>query len=235
MKTRKIKALSQILRYVSKGGVRHAAWLLELFDGRYGHLSSRKMRLPVSSANEPLPWYTYPAIEYLSQLDFSGKDLFEFGSGNGSKFWAARANSVTSVEHNPEWYAKVKKEQGSNQTVLLHEDLEKYAASVGTFHRKFDVIVVDGENRFQCAKNSIAQLAPGGIVILDNSDWHPRTARLLREAGFIEVDFTGFGPVNDYTWTTSLFLDRTVQIIPKSDRLPQYGIGSLTHDRDPRA
>jgi hypothetical protein len=233
MKPGRVRSLCTVMHYLRMAGSRQVAWLLDTFEGKYGHLASNRARLPVSSAKEPLPWYTYPAIEYLSQLDFSTKDVFEFGSGNGSRFWAARAKSVMSVEHNPEWYVTVKKEQRANQTILLQEDLEMYAASIGTLGRKFDIIVVDGANRFQCAKNSIRQLATGGMLILDNSDWHPRTAGLLREAGLIEVDFIGFGPVNNYTWTTSLFLDRAVQIIPKSGRLPEYGIGSLTHDRDP--
>ena len=32
----------------------------------------------------PIPWYTYPAIEYLSQFDYSRKTIFEFGCGNSS-------------------------------------------------------------------------------------------------------------------------------------------------------
>jgi hypothetical protein len=34
--------------------------------------------------------------------------------------------------------------------------------------------------------------------------------------GYIEIDFHGFGPINDYTWTTSLFLDREIALEPKS-------------------
>ena len=29
----------------------------------------------------PIPWYTYPAIEYLSQFDYSDKEIFEYGCG----------------------------------------------------------------------------------------------------------------------------------------------------------
>ena len=28
----------------------------------------------------PIPWYTYPAIEYLSQFDYSDKKIFERGA-----------------------------------------------------------------------------------------------------------------------------------------------------------
>ena len=46
----------------------------------------------------------------------------------------------------------------------------------------------------------------GGLLVLDNTDWHPHTAADLRAAGFLQVDFNGFGPLNAYAWTTSLFL-----------------------------
>ena len=32
----------------------------------------------VDKDGNPIPWYTYPAIEYLSQFDYSDKKIFEF-------------------------------------------------------------------------------------------------------------------------------------------------------------
>jgi len=222
----------KVISYVARVGARQAAWLLDTFEEKYGHLLSSRLRLPVTAAGEPLPWYTYPAIEYLQQLDFSARHVFEFGAGNGSQFWAQRAKSVTTVEHDAQWFKTVEQRKRSNQTLLLRQDLQTYALAIGTFARNFDLIIVDGANRFACAKAALRYLENGGMIILDNSDWHPKTAALLREADLIQIDFTGFGPVNNYTWTTSLFLHRAVRITPKSGRLPEYGIGSLVQDRD---
>lgn len=44
----------------------------------------------VDRDGNPLPWYTYPAIEYLSQFDYGEKTIFEFGCGYSSLFWAER-------------------------------------------------------------------------------------------------------------------------------------------------
>ena len=41
----------------------------------------------VDRDGNPLPWYTYPAIEYLSQFDYGEKTIFEFGCGYSSLFW----------------------------------------------------------------------------------------------------------------------------------------------------
>jgi len=30
--------------------------------------------------------------------------------------------------------------------------------------------------------------------------------KLLREQGFIQMDFSGFGPINGYCWSTSIFM-----------------------------
>lgn len=202
-------------------------WLWTTFECEYGHLRSRNLGLPVASNGEPLPWYTYPVIEFLSQLDFSTKRVFEFGSGNSSKYWAKRASSITSVENDVAWHQIVAQDKDPNQAILLICDPELYATSILSSDTSFDVIIVDGINRFQCARTALQKLEQGGLIILDNSDWFPKTAGMLRESGLIQVDFTGFGPVNNYTWTTSLFLHREIQINPIADRLPGWGIGSL--------
>src|SRR5688500_6442274 len=50
-----------------------------LFD--YAHLSSVQRQAAVDAKCNPVPWYTYPAIEYLKQLDFKDSTVFEYGSG----------------------------------------------------------------------------------------------------------------------------------------------------------
>ena len=43
----------------------------------------------------------------------------------------------------------------------------------------------------------------------------------------IEVDMSGFGPINRYTWTTSFYFRRKVDLMPAFDRQPVPGIGSM--------
>jgi len=51
------------------------------------------------------------------------------------------------------------------------------------------------------------------MVIFDNSDWYPKTIEFLRNTlDWIEVDFHGFGPINDYTWTTTIFINRLLKL-----------------------
>jgi hypothetical protein len=51
-----------------------------------------------------------------------------------------------------------------------------------------------------------------GLLIFENSDWYPKTiTRLNKQLKWLQVDFAGFGPINNYTWTTSIFIDPSYQ------------------------
>lgn len=173
---------------------------------------------------EPLPWITYPAIAYLTQLDFTTADVFEFGSGASTLFWQARARSVVSVEDNADWHSEVAPNLADNVTYLLRTDPQAYVRTVED--GEYDVIVVDGAHRRQCVAPLMESLRPGGMVIFDNADWFPDEAAWFRNQGLIEVDFTGFGPINPYTSTTSVFLRRDFDRKPLGDQ-PVVGIGGL--------
>ncbi len=185
------------------------------------------------SEGNPVPWYTLPAIEYLSQLDWSSSHVFEFGCGNSTLWWSKRAASVTSVEDNEAWHSRVGMMVGQNCSLHLETNPEDYANYISTFDG-FDVIVVDGifENgaRMRCAEKAIERLRPGGLIILDNSDWLPRSSELLRGAGLIEVDMAGITPLNTYACTTSLFMSRDFIVRPLVDDHPRAAVGGVSQN-----
>ena len=190
----------------------------------YGHLRTVQTERAVDADGQPVPWYTYPAIEYLKQFDYSEKTVFEFGSGNSTLFWAARAKQVVSIEDEEEWHQIVQKQLPGNCTLVWEPDLWKYADSITTFPDKFDIIVIDGParelTRLRCAERAVERLRPGGLIILDNADWLPKSARFLRESGLLQVDMSGFLPIAGYSETTSLFFDRECRLRPLTDRQP---------------
>jgi len=220
------KKAARFVSYLWTPGPRWVSWATESLLA-YGHFASQRAGRPVDRAGQPLPWYTYPAIEYLNTIDLRDRHVFEFGSGNSSLFWADRASSVTSIEHDAPWFETIKKSTRANQTLLLVEDREAYVDSLRASGRKYGVIVVDGERRERCARAAIDALEDDGFIVFDNADWWPGATALLRAADLIQVDFTGFGPANQYVWTTSLFLRRNVRIRPARERMPEYGVGAL--------
>ena len=179
----------------------------------------------VDSNNNPIPWYTYPAIEYINQLDFSDKSIFEYGSGNSTRFWANRCEKLVSVEDSREWFDKIKAKIPATVEYNLFEQKEEYVKSIREYSNEFDVIIIDGSHRYNCAVEALKKLRNDGFIILDNSDWMDLTSKLLRDADLIEVDMSGFGPINGYTWTTSFYFRRSVKLSPAHERQPIRGIG----------
>jgi hypothetical protein len=177
-----------------------------------------------------VPWFTYPAIEFLSRLDLSQKTVFEYGCGNSTRYWGRRAASVVSVEHVAAFHALIAPQLPPNCDLTLRTPAENYINALATRNqelggRGFDIIVIDGHSRVRCAEHAARHLAPGGMIILDNSDWFPEAAAHLRAAGLIECSFSGFAPIIDCTSTTSFYFHRAFDF-PLVNQ-PSGSIGSV--------
>jgi hypothetical protein len=116
-----------------------------------------------------------------------------------------------------------------NCQLSLESDLDRYADAIMQTGELFDVIVIDGGDRYKCAQRVGRALRPGG-VILDNSDWAPESSRVLREYGLIEVDMTGFSPGTAFAGSTSLYFHREFNFHAAQDRQPAYGVGARLID-----
>lgn len=178
----------------------------------YGQFKSMRECSCLDLAGKPIPWYTYPAIEYLNHLDFSQMNVFEFGGGNSTLWWAGKTKSVVSVEDDENWYNKVSSAAGflpDKIRYILEKNKENYInAMPGNF---FDIVIIDGKHRPECAKYVLNCYKNGGgvMLIFDNSDWYPKTINSIRKfLGWVQVDFHGFGPINNYTWTTTIFINQ---------------------------
>jgi len=227
----------KIIKKIIPRWVRHAAKYISILERDYGHIKSVKEMKCIDNNNNPLPWYTYPAIEYLEQLDLHEKTVFEYGIGYSTLFWSERVKDVYGVENNMDWFNEVNtKLDNENINVLLQTDMDNFIATINTWNKKFDIIIVDSEiegdpGRVECAKAALSALKDDGAVILDNSDWYVDAARILRDSGMIQVDMSGFGPINDFTWTTSFFFKRKWTCHPKTQWQPAHGIGAKKYIR----
>lgn len=181
------------------------------FAMQTGQFRSCVVGKPVSASGEPLPWYTFPALQFLQSMDVSNDDILEFGGGQSTLWWARRARSVTTVEEDPEWarYVALSTTDLGQVTVIAEPDLERHARSpVGS---TFDVAIVDGGDRIRCAETAAQVLRPNGFIILDNSDgfWGPEGTYpildLFADLGFLRVDFFGYYSVAFTPGCTSFF------------------------------
>ena len=213
----KLKSKVKLVRFFLRQDLGYVLPLLAHFQTTMGGINSFQQKKPLDSNNDPLPWYTYPAIEYLYQFDFSKCDVFEYGSGNSSLFWGKRAKTVTSVESDHEWFESVKNKISENQKIIFAPDKLDYVNSIKTSNQVFDIVVVDGMWRGLCTVEAVKSMKPGGFIIFDNLDWYPASSKFLRENGFLQIDFVGFGPVNTIAWCTSIFLKGDCCIPRRSD------------------
>lgn len=163
----------------------------------------------VDGEGNPLPWITYPAIDFLKQRLRPEMTVFEYGCGWSTLWWASRVREVVSVEHDKEWHDKIKRLAPQNCRIY-HIPLEyggSYSKKVAEFNAAFDIIVIDGRDRVNCAINALKALKPGGVLIWDNSDREEYGPgyRFLLERGFRKIEFIGLAPLINYKSETSIF------------------------------
>jgi hypothetical protein len=195
-----------------------------MFD--FGYAAAVLRGESIDSDDNPIPWFTYPCIDYLKNLDLRDKSVFEWGSGNSTLFWANRCKDVTSVENDQAYYKKNKCRLKHNIRLFLRVKSNEYVCTIAECNKKFDIIVVDGRWRLDCAKLAIKYVTDDGIIILDNSDWHFKSTRFLREQNLIQVDFSGFGALNAYTWATSVFFKRDAKFNSIEENQPVWPPGA---------
>jgi hypothetical protein len=180
--------------------------VLDILVGGQGYGRTLREKVPVAANGAPIPWYTYPAVEFFGQLDARGLRIFEFGCGHSSLFWAHKGADVFAVEHDRAWFEKMSAMSARLKQLVLRESIEEYVRAIADAGGDFDIIIIDGIWRNQCAQAALPYLRKEGCIILDNSDWYTDVAEFLRGQEFLQVDFSGFGPINNYCWTTSLLV-----------------------------
>lgn len=174
-----------------------------------GWLKSLELKMPVDADSRPIPWYSYPVVEFLARRIRLDMQVFEFGSGNSTLWWAERVESVTAVEHHPQWAVRMAAEVPENVS-LLHVPLEPdadYCRSARHARKKFHVIVIDGRDRVNCARNCLGALRDDGVIVWDDSQrsrYRPGH-RYLARRDFRRVEFVGLGPMDPLPRETSIF------------------------------
>lgn len=101
----------------------------------------------------------------------------------------------------------------SGSTELGDVNFKRYASAIDDYG-KFDLILIDGMARASCLAHAVSHVAKGGCIVLDNTGDRPyyleQTAHLFGnyEAGWERVTFMGYGPILDYKWETTIFINK---------------------------
>lgn len=154
----------------------------------FGIIESQLRNEPVDSNGQPLPWLSMPAIALLEARAPSGLSVLEYGSGNSTRWWARRAARVVAIEHDAAFHARLAPRLPGNVTSLLVPETPDgaYERAPARFGRVFDVIVIDGARRLECARTCLPLLKEDGVIIFDNTDMKEYAPGLdyLRQQGF---------------------------------------------------
>lgn len=130
--------------------------------------------------NSDQPWLTRNAIGLLPDLLKTSDRVLEWGSGSSTAWLSRRVETVRSVEHDRQWYDRVRAElelagMDGDAVRLLPTSPEDdpaaspYVRAVDEFaDAELTVCLVDGEHRAACVREALRKLAVGGMLIVDD-------------------------------------------------------------------
>ncbi len=198
-------------------------------DRRLKHWVTSLTRVHDSLAIAELgvPWWTYRAIDVIDAWLVNRPGpvrVFEYGSGASTLWLADRADEVISIEHHAGFagvmqpalaartevsYRLIEPRRTSTPSIGSakpgHQGLDfaDYVAAIGAEPGTFDLIVIDGRAREACLAVAPARLAPGGVIVFDNSH-RSRYRRAIGSSPVRERRLPGLTPTLPYPDQTSL-------------------------------
>jgi hypothetical protein len=178
------------------------------------------------------PWLVYEAIDFLEEILQPDWRVFEWGSGGSTLFYANRVAHVISIEHEQEPMLDLHKEildreitncilafmppepgeLGQDNSNPAHfyskayagKNFKRYATAIELFRGSFDLVLVNGRARPSCLEFGHKKVAPGGHLVLDNSDrMYYTIPDGMRD--WERFAFSGPGPYISYPWETTIW------------------------------
>lgn len=172
------------------------------------------------------PWIPFVLSDYLEYLIGHTWEVFEWGTGESTLWFAERCQRVLTVEHD-ERFRMIDPPQNVNQLMVLCQAGEigpdksnpthyksgstelgavnfKQYASVIDRYGFFDLVFIDGRARASCISHAVSHT---NCIVIDNTDrtyYLERTEVLL--ADWDKVTFYGRGPRLGYPWEATVFL-----------------------------
>lgn len=176
----------------------------------YGNSNTLLADFPLNADNEPIPWFSYPATEFLETLDLSAARIFEYGSGGSTIYLEKRCKEIVSVEQDKKWLSRIKEMSSGKTDFKLRTTVKSFSNAILEEEGKYDLVIIDAipEFRSACVVNSVEKLADEGIIILDDSAIYREAYGALKKIDECPIDFIGLSPMEDVVQTTTFFFNR---------------------------
>jgi hypothetical protein len=144
------------------------------------YIYKRTLQIIWEWRNPNKPWLCKDATSFIDNWLSENDTLLEWGSGRSTYYLANRVRSMTSVEHDGDWYKAVSagltERHIQNVTLLQLNATDDASATTGisnicnTFRDfELDLVLVDGICRAECALNILTKIRPGGLLIIDDA------------------------------------------------------------------
>ncbi|MFT3867266.1 MAG: hypothetical protein QM715_02100 [Nibricoccus sp.] len=171
-----------------------------------------------------LPWISFGALKFLDCFLRPEHEVFEFGGGGSTLYFARRTRHVLTMESHPDWHktltAALAEKQFRHVTCELHpisgDEASKFRndAFFQRVHAQlWDVILIDcycgySKTRYGLTRPHAFELAqhqvkPGGIIVLDDSWMFPELT--AAKSGWRITDYIGPGPCRLGVTSTAIF------------------------------
>ena len=174
---------------------------------KMGWFESFKNQLSINDKFEPIPWWSYSATYFIEKKLTRDMVAFEYGCGASTIWLSKYIKKIISVEHDQAWYEQIRKKLPANVSLVYKSLEDGYPSEIIKHHYKFDLISIDGRMRNECVLHALSCLTDGGVIIWDNAerDDYIDGYDHLTKNGFKRLDFYSMGPINTYSWMTSIF------------------------------
>ena len=99
------------------------------------------------------------------------RTMLEYGSGGSTIEFPKRVKKYYSIAHDAQWHERIKKdtEHQENLTLILEEDRKKYVEVPKDLNEMFDIILIDGISRLECALFSFNYLKDDGLLLVHDA------------------------------------------------------------------
>lgn len=178
-------------------------------------------RQPIDVA---LPWISFGALCFLDTFVRSEHEIFEFGGGGSTLYFARHARRVVTMESHPAWHQKLTDTLTQKQLKNVACELRPISSDDAMhftgdqfFQRVreqlWDIILIDcycgysksryGQTRPYAFDLAQHQLKPGGVIVLDDSWMFPEL--IASKPGWRITDYIGPGPCRYGVTSTAIF------------------------------
>lgn len=161
-----------------------------------GHFKSSIAKKAVSHTGEPIPWFTYPANDFLRTRDLGNDKILEFGGGQSTIYWSKRSKFILTFDDDVNWANMIRGSVDSNVEVLdvptdKQEQVSFISSKLRQVDTKFDLIIVDSLHRPEMFRLAVSYIKDDGMILCDNAAEYDFYEVWQEFPDFSRIDFYG--------------------------------------------